>query len=105
MEWLTTEDACDLLRVGEESSGIIEALAAAVPEYIETVTGYPASRTETEPHETVKQLARFLLALWFNPDGTDATQLQRVVDSLTLAVKSMVVFIEAHGENPMQKFA
>lgn len=92
MEWLKVEDMADFLRVGEESHGIIEALAATVPEYIDTTTGYPATLTAgEEPHETVKQLARFLIQLWFNPDGSDARQLRQVVNSLTYAVKTMVL--------------
>jgi hypothetical protein len=80
----------DFLRVGEESHGIIEALGHAVPAYIETATGYPAELTETEPSETVKQLARFLIALWFNPDGADSDRLRKVIDAFLLVVKVSV---------------
>lgn len=97
--WLTAEEMADHLRVGEESHGVIEALAAAVPAYVETTTGYPAELTAGEdPNEVVKQLARFLIALWFNPDGSDARQLRQVVNSLTYAAKAMVSTEESNGE-------
>lgn len=92
MKWLDQQDALDLLRISEDNAGVAKQLADSVPAFIETVTGYPASLTEGEsPNELVKQLARFVLQLWYNPDGTDAAALRRVVDSLGMCVKSLVV--------------
>ena len=91
MAWLKVEDMADHLRVGEESFAIIEALGQAVPEYVEITTGYPRELLAGEsPHETVRQLARFLIMLWFNPDGADARQIRQAADGLTYAVKAMV---------------
>lgn len=92
LEWLSVEDACDLLRVSEDNAGVIEQYAATIPYYVEIVTGYPASCTMgANCDETVKQLCRFILALWFDPDGTDATKLTHVVNSLTKVVKALVI--------------
>lgn len=91
MAWLSEQDALDLLRVGSESAGIVEGLVAAIPEFIEATTGYPATLTATEPCEVVKQLARFILCLWFNPDGADHKQLERVVQALSIATKAILL--------------
>ena len=92
LEWLSDEDACDLLRVSEDNAGVIGQHVEGIPYYVEVVTGYPASLTIGENcDETVKQLCRFILQQWFNPDGTDATKISRVVTSLTKAVKALVV--------------
>lgn len=91
MQWCEVGTLADMLRVGEENYGIIEALSATVPEYVQTTTGYPAELLAGEaPHETAKQLARFLVILWFNPDGSDAGQVRQVVNSLTYALKALV---------------
>jgi hypothetical protein len=64
----------------------------SIPSYVEVTTGYPAAKTSSaEPDEVVKPLCLFLLQLWFNPDGTDARQLTRVVQSLEKSVRAMVV--------------
>ena len=87
MAWLSVDDMADFLRVGEESHGMIEALGRAVPPYIETATGYPADVAATGPSETVRQMARFLIALWFDPDGTDSDRLRRAIADFALVVK------------------
>lgn len=92
LAWLTTEEACDLLRTSGDNATIVEALAAGLPAYVETTTGYPAKSVGLKScHELVRALCRFLLQLWYDPDGTDAAQLTKVVDGLTYAVKAMVV--------------
>lgn len=90
MSWMMQQEAYDLLRVDDSNELVINSLCASVPEYIEITTGYPAELVEDEPNEIVKQLARFVLQLWFNPDGTDAQALKRVVDSLSCSVRAMV---------------
>lgn len=91
MDWCDVGTLADMLRVGEENYPVIEALAPTVPEYVETTTGYPAELLAGDhPHETAKQLARFLVQLWFNPDGSDARQVRQVVSSLTYALKALV---------------
>lgn len=96
LEWLEASQACDLLRVTEDNADIVEQHAAGIAAYVETTTGYPAELAQgVDCDETVKALCRFLLMLWFNPDGTDADRLQRVIDALTKAVRALVVAGEA----------
>lgn len=90
--WMDIDEACDLLRVSSDNEAIIEAHAKAIPQYVEITTGYPADCTDSyNCDETVKQLCRFVLQLWFNPDGTDADSLKRTIDSLTASVKALVI--------------
>ena len=92
LAWLSVEDACDLLRVPDDNAGVIQQHAASIPAFVEVTTGYPATTTDSdECDEAVRQLCRFVLLQWFNPDGTDATRLSRVISSLTKAVRAMVV--------------
>lgn len=92
LEWLDETKALDLLRVSADNVPIIEALAASVPSYVEALTGYPATVTAGERcDDLVKQLSRFVLQLWFNPDGTDGGRLEQVVYSLAKSVKALVV--------------
>lgn len=92
MAWCDAGTLADMLRVGEENHAIIECLAQAVPDYIEATSGYPAELTAGDsPIETVKLLARFLVQLWFNPDGEDARQVRQVVNSLTYVLKAIVL--------------
>ena len=95
LDWLGLDEACDLLRVSADNERVIDAFAATIPYYVEITTGYPAYLTaSTSCSETAKTHSRFLLCLWFNPDGTDAEQLKQVIDSLTKALKAHVI---AHG--------
>jgi len=91
LAWMETDEALDLLRVSSDNLPIIEQLAASVPAHIEATTGYPAEDTQGGGcHELVKQLARFTLQLWYNPDGTDAAAQTRVIESLQKSVSSLV---------------
>lgn len=92
LEWLSVDDACDLLRVSTDNAGVIQQHAETIPYFVEITTGYPAELAKGEGcDETVKQLCRFVLQQWFNPDGTDATKIAHVVNSLTKAVKALVI--------------
>lgn len=94
LEWLSVEDACNLLRVPEDNAPIIEYLVSGIPGYIEATTGMPTGLIcHDDCDETTRQLCLFLLQLWFNADGTDATKLSRVVASLTKAVKANVIAV------------
>lgn len=92
LDWMTVDEACDLLRVSDDNEDIIDAHAATIPGYVEITTGYPATCTQgVNCDETVKALCRFLLVRFFNPDGTDAAQMDATIDSLTKAVKALVI--------------
>ena len=100
LAWLDSEVAFDFLRVSSDNYPVVNSLASMIPSYIEMSTGYPAAKTSSEePDEIVKPLCLFLMQLWFNPDGTDARQLTRVVQSLEKTVRAYVVTeLRAGGE-------
>ncbi len=92
LAWLEMSDACDLLRVTDDNAAIVSGHARSIPRLVEVQTGYPAYMTDSEScDETVKVLARFMLLRLFDPDGLDADQLGRVIDSLTKTVKAIVI--------------
>lgn len=92
LEWLDMDDACDLLRVSSDNAGVIEQHADVVAHYVEITTGYPADKAASPfCDETVKELCRFVLLQWFNPDGADANKINRVVTALTKAVRALVI--------------
>ena len=98
IEWFEIDEALDLLRTSEENTEIVTALATSIPAYVEVMTGYPAELTAgSSPSEVVKPLCRFLLQLWYCPDGTDSTQLQRVIGSMAKTVKAFVVAGDLDG--------
>lgn len=76
----------------EENDGnmaIVEGLLAAIPSYIETSTGIKDALKASPKYPLLQTLAKFLLCLWYNPDGTDAVQLQVVVNNLLKTLKAM----------------
>lgn len=87
---LTIDEAHDALRVdGSDNDAIITGLLEAIPDYLEACTGL------TEAHALagsaiVKTAAKFILQLWYNPDGSDADKLKRVIDNLLKTLSSMV---------------
>lgn len=92
LAWMDEAEALDLLRVSADNTSIVEALAMSVPPYIEALTGYPADLVEDgDCDEIVRQLARFVLLLWYNPDGSDGERLEQVVGSLAKSVRALVV--------------
>ena len=94
---LNIEQALTVLRT-ESSAGhveIISGLLAAIPSYIETTTGIKDAATASEVYPLVTTLEKFLLCLWYNPDGTDAVQLQVVVNNLLKTLKAMAPDINA----------
>lgn len=94
---LTIDQALTVLRT-ESSTGnieIIDGLLAAIPSYIETTTGIENAATASVIYPLVTTLEKFLLCLWYNPDGTDAVQLQVVVNNLLKTLKAMAPDINA----------
>lgn len=75
------QEARDTLRVdGEDNDPIIIPLLESIPSYLEVTTG----RTwEDEPvHPLAKTVTKFLLQLWFDPQGQDSVRLKRTIDTL-----------------------
>lgn len=95
---LSIEEALLALRTeySPENAQIILDLIAAIPSYIDTTTGINGSETAADKYPLIKTLAKFLLCVWYNPDGTDAVTLQVVVNNLLKTLKAMAP--EINGE-------
>ena len=82
---MNIERAREWLRLdGTDNDEIIAGLLAAAPGYIETATGLNENEQFQQP--LVELVTKFLLLLWYNPDGTDSAKLQQVVDNLLKSI-------------------
>jgi len=86
---LSIEEARDILRLdGEDNDYIINPLVYAIPDYLEITTGYKAVKGKYSLLAVT--VARFLLQLWYNPEGTEAEKLQKVINNLLTALSVTV---------------
>lgn len=89
---MTIEEARDTLRVdGSSNDAIITSLLEAIPAYLVTLVSGKVDITGADP--LVKTLAKFVLQLWYNPDGTDSDRLQKVIDSLAKTIKARETYL------------
>ena len=94
---LTIDEALLALRTEANAGNIqlVQDLLQAIPPYITTTTGILLPEIAVEVCPLLKTLAKFLLCLWYNPDGTDAVQLQVVVNNLLKTLKAMAAQLNA----------
>lgn len=84
---MTIEEAREILRIdGPDNDIIIEPLLTAIPDYLETTTGY---RWEDSPNPLAETTAGFLLKLWYYPQDKDTEQLKRTIDTLLGALTAI----------------
>lgn len=89
---LSLGEARDYLRVdGTDNDGVISPLLSAIPDYIETTTGMSAAQQATEP--LADTVSKFLLALWYNAEGTETEKLERTINSLLKVVAAMAATV------------
>ncbi|WP_414151030.1 head-tail connector protein [Acetobacterium carbinolicum] len=87
---MTVTEARDYLRLdGTDNDGVITPLLSAIPDYIETTTGMSAAQQATEP--LADTVSKFLLALWYNAEGTETEKLERTINSLLKVLTAMAV--------------
>lgn len=78
---MTLEEACNVLHVDQgNNDDLINALLAAIPDYIETTTGLATADQDKEP--LVKTVSGFLLTQWYYADHADDQALSRTINSL-----------------------
>lgn len=83
---ITLEEARATLRVdGTDNDPIIEPLIQAIPVYLEQATGKRWDE-ETDDNELAQVTARFILQLWFDPQGPDSARLKRTINTLLVAL-------------------
>lgn len=87
---MTVTEARDYLRLdGTDNDGVISPLLSAIPDYIETTTGMSAAQQASEP--LANTVSKFLLALWYNAEGTETEKLERTINSLLKVLTAMAV--------------
>lgn len=86
---ITIEEARDALRVdGEDNDTIIIPLLESIPSYLEVTTG----RTwieDAQVHPLAQTVTKFILQLWFDPQGQDSERLKRTIDNLLTALTAL----------------
>jgi len=85
---ITIQEARDALRLdGEENDSVITPLLEAIPAYLEVSTG---RAWDTAPvHPLAQTTTKFILQLWYNPQGADTERLKRTIDSLLVALTAI----------------
>lgn len=87
---MTIDTAREWLRIdGNDNDMIIMGLLAAAPAYIEVATGLSAEAQEGIPLADI--ITKFLLLLWYDPDGSDTDKLQRVIDGLLKSLSRLSI--------------
>ncbi|MES1052571.1 phage gp6-like head-tail connector protein [Bacillus thuringiensis] len=86
------QEARDAVRVdGEDNDLILISLLSSIPSYLETTTG--RTWEETPVHPLAQTVTKFILQLWYEPQGQDSERLKRTIDnlltSLTVLGRSM----------------
>ena len=78
---ISIEEARDTLRLdGPDNDEIIFSLLESIPSYLEVTTGYA---WDTEPvHPLAQTVTKFVLQLWYDPQGQDSERLKRTIDTL-----------------------
>lgn len=85
---ITIQEARDALRVdGSDNDPIIIPLLESIPAYLEVTTG---RSWDTEPvHPLAQTVTKFILQLWFDPQGPDSERLKKTIDSLLTALTAI----------------
>lgn len=82
---LSIEEAREILRVSDEDDdNLIVPLLNAIPDYLETSTGYKPDGDKYSP--LALTVARYLLLLWFDAGYNDSDKLQKIIDNLLIAL-------------------
>ena len=79
---ITIEEARETLRVdGRDNDIIIIPLIEAIPHYLEATTGR-AWENDKQIHPLAKTAAKFILMIWYNPQGAEIQKLRGIVDGI-----------------------
>jgi hypothetical protein len=83
------EQAREVLRLdGSDNDYVIVPLINAIPDYLQVSTGYHFNGGQ--PHPLAETAAKFILRLWYDPDGYDREQLQRTINNLLTALTAAI---------------
>ncbi|PEF36290.1 head-tail connector protein [Bacillus wiedmannii] len=75
------QEARDAVRIdGEDNDLIIIPLLKSIPSYLEVTTG--RTWEDTPVHPLAQTVTKFILQLWYDPQGQDSERLKRTIDNL-----------------------
>lgn len=79
---ITIDEARDTLRLdGMENDYIIASYLESIPSYLEASTGKDWS-ADDPVHPLAQTVTKFILQLWYNPQGPDSVRLKQAIDGL-----------------------
>ncbi|MBM7650527.1 hypothetical protein JOC78_003524 [Bacillus ectoiniformans] len=85
---ITIEEARDTLRLdGADNDIIIIPLLEAIPSYLEATTG--RTWDDTPVHPLAATVTKFLLQLWYDPQGQESERLKKTIDNLLTALTAI----------------
>lgn len=85
---ITIEEARDAVRVdGTDNDMILISLLESIPSYLETTTG--RAWEDTPVHPLAQTVTKFILQLWYDPQGQDTERLKRTIDNLLTALTAI----------------
>jgi hypothetical protein len=86
---ITIEEARAALRLdGTDNDAIITSYLESIPSYLEATTGHDWAADE--PVEPLAQtVTKFILQLWYNPQGPDSVRLKQAIDGLLTTLEAM----------------
>ena len=81
-------EARETLRLdGDDNDAAIKSLLDAIPSYLQEVAGYTFDGKASPLAQTT---AKFILRLWYDPDGHDTDRIKRTIDCLLVALTATV---------------
>ncbi|PEW67197.1 DNA packaging protein [Bacillus cereus] len=82
------QEARDCLRVdGPDNDPIIIPLLESIPSYLDVTTG--RTWEDTPVHPLAQTVTKFILQLWFDPQGQDSERLKRTIDNLLTSLTAI----------------
>lgn len=75
------QEARDAVRVdGADNDPILISLLESIPSYLEVTTG--RTWEDATVHPLAQTVTKFILQLWYDPQGQDSERLKRTIDNL-----------------------
>ncbi|EJR55396.1 hypothetical protein IIO_05456 [Bacillus cereus VD115] len=79
------QEARDAVRIdGADNDPILISLLESIPSYLEVTTG--RTWEDTTVHPLAQTVTKFILQLWYDPQGQDSERLKRTIDNLLTAL-------------------
>ncbi|MBG9937442.1 head-tail connector protein [Bacillus tropicus] len=82
------QEARDAVRVdGADNDSILISLLESIPSYLEVTTG--RTWEDATVHPLAQTVTKFILQLWYDPQGQDSERLKRTIDNLLTSLTAI----------------